>query len=355
MQGAVEILLSPLDRARSALYRVFGRPLRGLISSREDRVAAYGVLGTVTALLFTTACPLWLLALGPLLLGVPHLLSDFRYLVARRGYQRRLALVIGVAAPLVAVSIEPRFRVGALAMVPAIVLARASWARRGLLLASFGGVYFYALQLGVVADYAFAHLHNVIAIGLWWAWRPRSKRVHLVVPLGFVLGAVAIFSGLVERGLLAAGGFFAPRTGLDLGTLAYTLAAPWADAHPLFALRLVLFFAFAQSLHYGVWLRLVPEDDRGREAPRSFGSTYRALRRDLGGWLLAAFGATALGLLAWALVELPRARDGYLRVAAFHGYLELAAIALFVLEGTPGELDRRLAPAPAHTHDAARA
>jgi hypothetical protein len=343
MSGAVEILLSPLDRARSALYRAFGRPLRGLIASREDRVAAYGLLGTVTALLLTTACPLWLLALGPLLLGVPHLASDFRYLVARRGYQRRLALVIGVAVPLLAVSIEPRFRVGALAMVPAIVLARASVARRALMLASFGGVYAYALQLGVVADYAFAHLHNLIAIGLWWAWRPRSKRVHAVVPLGFLLGAVAIFTGLVERGLLAAGGFFAPRTGLDLGALSYALAAPWADAHPLFALRMVLFFAFAQSVHYGVWLRLVPEDDRGREAPRSFTSSFRALRSDLGGFVLAAVSVTALALLAWARVDLPGARVGYLRIAAFHGYLELAALALFLLEGTPGERDPRLA------------
>lgn len=342
MSGAVEILLSPLDRARAALYRAFGRPLRGLIAHREDRVAVYGILGTVTALALTTVCPLWLLALGPLLLGVPHLSADFRYLIARRGYQRRIALVVGVAVPLIAVSIEPRFRVGALAMVPAIVLARASFARRALLLASFGGVYAYALQLGVVADYAFAHLHNVIAIALWWAWRPRTKRVHAAVPIGFVLGAIAIFGGLVERGLLAAGGFFAPRTGLDLGQLSYALAAPWADAHPVFALRMVLFFAFAQSVHYGVWLRLVPEDDRGREAPRSFTSSFRALRLDLGGWLLAGVGVTAAALLAWAFVDLPGARNGYLRVAAFHGYLELAALALFVLEGTPGELDARL-------------
>jgi hypothetical protein len=343
MSGAVEILLSPFDRGRAALYRAFGRPLRGLIASREHRVAVYGLLGTLAALVLTTACPLWLLALGPLLLGVPHLASDFRYLVARRGYQRRIALAIGVALPLIAVSIEPRFRVGALAMVPAIVLARASLARRALLLASFGGVYFYALQLGVLADYAFAHLHNVIAIGLWWAWRPRAERVHAVVPIGFLIGAIAIFSGLVERGLLAAGGFFAPRTGLDLGQLSYALAAPWADAHPIFALRTVLFFAFAQSVHYAVWLRLVPEDDRGREAPRSFTSSFRALRFDLGAWLLAGAVVTAVALLGWALVDLPAARNGYLRVAAFHGYLELAALALFVLEGTPGELDPRLA------------
>lgn len=345
MSSAVETLLWPLDRARAATYRAFGRPLRGLIARREDRVLAYGLLGTFTALAFTSVCPLWLLALGPLVFGVPHLLADLRYLVARRGYHRRPLLLIGVALPLIAVSIEPRFRIGALAALPAIALARASLGRRALALLVFGALYAAALRLGVIADYAFAHLHNLIAVALWLAWRPRGRRVNVVVPLAFALGAAAIFSGLVEQWVLRAGGYLAPRTGLDLGDLAYALAAPWADAHPIFALRMVLFFAFAQSVHYGVWLRLVPEDDRGREAPRSFSSTFRALRADVGGVVLLGLALLALGLLAYALHDLHGARDGYLRLAAFHGYLELAAIALFALEGTPGATDLRLGAA----------
>jgi hypothetical protein len=348
MNVAVETLISPLDRARAATYRVLGRPLRGLIARREDRVLAYGLLGTFMALAFTSLCPLWLLALGPLVLGVPHLLSDFRYLVARRGYHRRPLLLVSVAALLIVVSITPRFAIGALVALPAILFARASLARRGVALAIFVVIYVGARRLGLVADYAFAHLHNLIAIGLWLAWRRRGARVNVIVPLAFVAGAAAIFSGGVEQLVIGVGAVVVPRTGLDFGELVYALAAPWADAHPLFALRMVLFFAFAQSVHYGVWLRLVPEDDRGREAPRSFGSTYRALRADLGAWPLLLLGLLALGLIGYALHDLRGARDGYLRIAAFHGYLELAAIALFALEGTPGATDRRLgAPRPA--------
>jgi hypothetical protein len=94
-------------------------------------------------------------------------------------------------------------------------------------------------------------------------------------------------------------------------------------------------------VHYGVWLRLVPEEDRPREAPRPFASSFRALRDDLGLVVLGAAILAAVGLAAWAAFDVLAARAGYLRFANFHGQLELAAAALFALEGRPGPIAHR--------------
>jgi hypothetical protein len=81
-----------------------------------------------------------------------------------------------------------------------------------------------------------------------------------------------------------------------------------------------------------VWLRLIPDDLRARAAPRPFLASWRALRADFGWWPLSALTLAALGVAGWALADLPAARLGYLRVGAFHGYLELAALAFFAVE-----------------------
>jgi hypothetical protein len=96
-----------------------------------------------------------------------------------------------------------------------------------------------------------------------------------------------------------------------------------------------MLYAFAQAVHYGVWLRLVPEDDRPRATPRSFRASYLALRDELGSLLLAAFALASVGLAIWAVADLVEARAGYLRFARFHGMLELTAIALWVTFSTP--------------------
>ena len=92
-------------------------------------------------------------------------------------------------------------------------------------------------------------------------------------------------------------------------------------------------FAYAQSVHYGTWLRVVPEEGRERPAPRSWEASLVALRRDLGEPLLACAVLACVALAAWALVDLAAARDGYLRLALFHGPMELAVLGLVAAEG----------------------
>ena len=106
--------------------------------------------------------------------------------------------------------------------------------------------------------------------------------------------------------------------------------APFAG--DTWGVRLVLFYAFAQSLHYAVWLRMVPEEDRSKSAPRPFVQSYRAIVKDMGRPLVFLGAATTLAVAVWAVYDLAQARMGYLRFALFHGHLELAAAAWLWME-----------------------
>ena len=324
----IEALLAPVDALRSALYRTLAPCCAGLFADRARRVAWLGGGSVVLAFGLTVAAPLWLLALSPLLLGVPHLLADFRYLVVRPALHRRTALCALAALPLLACGFGAPAWVGLLAMAVAVLGARCGWALRLAGLAAWA-----AMTCAATADesafvLAFVHLHNAMALALWWALRPRDRRALVVVAL-VLAGVALLLVGALDPVVAAAGGWQVPLAipGLDSNAQAYAPGAevPWA-------MRVVLSFAFLQAVHYAVWLRLVPEDARPRPAPRPFRASWRALRDDLGRPLLGLALLLALGIATWGALDLIAAREGYLRLATFHGYLELAVAALLVLE-----------------------
>jgi hypothetical protein len=331
--SAVEALLAPADALRTRVYRLVAPWVGPLFADRERRVAWLGAASVGLAFLLTLTVPLWSLALGPVLLGVPHLVSDLRYLVVRPGLHRRSLLAVLAGVPLLATCLGAGPAVGLLAMVPALLDAEASWRRKAPLLVGWGGL--TALALGAEAGFVrvFLHAHNVLAVALWWwAWRSRHSRAW-GMPLLAALGTGALLLGAAEPVMTVLGAWTAPAAGTSFSELVEVLAPPGA---PVLGLRLVLVFAFLQSVHYGVWLRLVPEDDRPRVAPRPWRATWRALVADFGPVPLGLFVVLSLAVVAWGVVNLSEARWGYLRLAAFHGYLELAVAARWLAEGRRG-------------------
>jgi hypothetical protein len=324
---ALDAIVSPLDVGRAAFLRRFGATLRPLIADRATRTTVVFGLAVVLALVATLTMPIALLALGPIVLGVPHVLADVRYLVVRPGLHRDRALWL-VALPLLGVCVSSDLRVGLVAPMLAALLSRGSSARRVLVLVLATAAFVAACLVGRVADLVFVHAHNFLAVVIWWLYRPRRARE--VVPLvAFVAVSVALVFGLAEPVLRLTSGL-ASRLPFDLGITIDSIAT---GAPPALGLRLVLLYAFAQSVHYAVWLRLVPEDDRARRAPRSFRASLRALRDDLGTMVLVVTALAATGLAVWAVVDLASARLGYLRAAQFHGHLELAAVGLLFIRG----------------------
>lgn len=325
---SLDAWVAPVDHLRAILLRATGPLGRRLVADREVRVAANASVGIGVAGLTTALVPMWMLALGPLVLGVPHLVADLRYLVLRDGLHRRLPFVVACGGPILAFGVGAAPAVGLVAVVGAAAIADGTRARRALV----AGLGLAAIGLALAAPFwtslGLAHLHNLIGIAAWWAWRSRRTAAHLVPIALFGVGFVALLGGALDG--------WTPDVPLPGGLspeaharwLAPRIAEPWAG-------RIVLSFAFAQQIHYSVWLRLVPDDARRRPTPRTLRRTLHDTLDDVGPALLGAAAITSVVLLAWAFVDVVHARNAYLHLAKFHGVLELAVLALWAIEGRP--------------------
>jgi hypothetical protein len=328
MESAVERIgavgAMPLDRVRAALLRAGGAPVRYLVRHREARVAVGGTMAVVLAFALATVFPLGLLLLGPVVLGVPHLAADFRYVVLRIGLHRVLAGALALPAFVAAVLLSSP-PLGLVAAAIASAVTPGSVRRRVVLVASFVAGAAWLSTLAHDGLVVFAHGHNFVAVVLWTMWWRDRSALRLLPIVALVAATAAIALGAVDFAFADRGAAFA---GVPLesfrASLAPGVADPWAG-------RLVIAFAMAQSVHYAIWLRLVPDDDRERTTPRTFAASWRAFVADLGGIGALATVALAAGLVGWALVDLGAARDGYLRLAAFHGYVELIGLGVLAV------------------------
>jgi hypothetical protein len=342
--AAVAVALDGLDALRLRWLRLLGKTARlggggigPLMRRPELRVALGGVFGVLGALGCALVLPLWTLALSPLLLGVPHLLADLRYLIVRPGLHRRAPLALGIGLPLLVTGLGAGMPAGLCAVLAALVLGPGAAWRKGI------GVLLVAAALGWGVRRGFyeqelllAHAHNFVAVLLWWLWRPQRGRLHALPVLAFVLVGGALVLGAV-RPLWGALAWQGP-AGLSLDAHTEALAPMF---EPELATRLVLLYCFAQGVHYSTWLRLIPEEDRDRPTPRTFRASAVALRAELGLPLLVGTAVTMAGLLGWAVRDLFAARVGYFRLALFHGYLELCALALLWVSGRRPQPARR--------------
>jgi hypothetical protein len=323
-----EAALAPLDWIRLRLLRATMPLSSYFVGRRAERIALLGVVSILLALVGTAALPLWMLALGPIVLGVPHVLADVRYCVVRPGWHRRPALWVGVALPLLAVALLNQPALGFAAVAGACAASDGPARRRVLGIAVAGAGATACVLTGATATLILVHLHNVVAVLLWWRWRGDDARLRALPVAAFVFGSLLIASGGLDHGFggLARVGPLGEDLDIYLGSLAPGLEGA-------LGLRLVLLYCFAQAVHYVIWLRLVPEDDRDRPSTRSFRASWRALVAELGLPALVITAALALGLAAWAVSDLAAARVGYLRAVGFHVFLELAVLASLWVSG----------------------
>lgn len=327
-------LLDGADALRRFGLTTLGRRFaQTILTEREKRTAFWGCVLISVAFFSTSMFPVVMLVLGPIVWGIPHVLSDLRYLVARPGLHRRPWVLAAIAVGILAAGLGFGVRGGLAGAALALGIAQTSWLRR------IGGwsvvavLFALAQRAPLTAALLFAHLHNFVGVLIWCAWRPRQTRFH-VAPIALFAGlSLVILTGFAMPLSALTRGLEAPWTGMRMFDLCASLTPNPMDPN---SIRFVILYAFAQATHYVVWLRLVPEDDRPNKSPRSYGQSFRALTSDLGSLLLWLSVIGALGLIGWALVAPGAARDGYLRWAFFHGHLELAAGALLWAEGKIG-------------------
>ncbi len=321
-------VVAAADALRVRWLRWLGPVGRRLVRDRELRVSVLFSAVVVTALLGTMLVPLWLLVLGPLVWGVPHIAADIRYLAVRPGFTRRPALWIVGGATLLLIGAGVDLVWGFVGSAGVALMARAPLKRRVLAAGVVLVVGLMLVPLGNGGDVLFGHLHNALAVGLWWLWRPRRGRLHWI-PLVLLVGASAWL--LLGPSVELVGARFEWHPAGDSADRQLWRLAP--GLAPMLGMRLVLLFCLLQSVHYAMWLQMIPDEERARDTVMTFRASLQDLEADLGRVAVGVMVALSVGMIAWACWDMLAAGRGYFRMARFHGHLEVMAVVLLVLEG----------------------
>lgn len=337
---AIGLVAAPLDRLRLLVWGLSAKTAfgRACVRDRGLRLATLAVGHMGVAFLLALVLPLWLLLLGPLVLGAPHVVSDVRYLLLRPPVplMRRglllillplLAMTVGrvVAAMGGPFSVELEVVFGGLAMLGGAVAARGSIRWRVLVGVGVIALTSVALTSAYTSLVVIAHAHNLVAFGLWLFFLKGevSGRALTVVIGVYLLCSAILLSPLVDGLALdhATGNIGA----FNLVHMADTLA-PGLSLEV--GLRWVLLFGFLQSMHYAIWLRLIPQRLDARRAPPTFRRSLTRLREDFGGRAFVLIALVCLAVPVFAVTtDAEATRHTYLLAAVSHGYIELAIIA----------------------------
>lgn len=290
------------------------------MSKRPIALDAALVLG---ALALTLITPFVLIAILPLIFGIPHVLGDIRHLIVRRGLLSRPWLLLLAGTPMIGAYLGAGPVLAAPVMAGAVLGGRALWPRKVPILLLVGLIGYGIYRLGSLGALVFLQVHNLVALVLWSLWPGGSQKRKVILLSLIGLASTLLFSGLADA--LIGQSFALTVQGKVFGDI-----APWFwQGDPRLSERLAAFFCFAQMMHYLVWLKWFPEDDQDPDEPKHF----IAFTRDLGTPLVQFSLMATLGLAIWGSMDTWEARALYLKVAAFHGYIEYAALALLATEG----------------------
>jgi hypothetical protein len=341
---------APLDRVRRTWLGLIlrSRTVAAVVTRRDRRIATLATVQVAVAFAGALYFPVLLFVLGPILLGVAHVAADVRYLVLRRRLESwwQNAVWAGCAA-LVAIRVVEELGLSAntanaetltaAAFVGTAIFAgvRGGGSRRRAVAAAamLTAATLGALSHPTTARLVFVHAHNLIALVLWVYLFARRRAVAVPVAL-VALGVALLASGALSSTTLASPGVRA------FGLHAFVMSdwvAPFDS--PRLALGVACAYVFLQSVHYGVWLSFVPQEELQGQGTLTFRMSARSLFTDLGTGGVAAVVIAALAVIGGAYFGIHRARSLYLSLAMFHGYLELALLAFFFV--------RREAPVPA--------
>lgn len=346
MQGPVSSTVDALDRARRGVYRLALtiRPLAYVLRQRSRRIEARACFAIVLAFALSVVAPAWMLALGPLLFGVPHVASEVRYLIVRRRLSRGLlAAVIVGCVTISGLRLVGRVYDDRLFFARAEILVGALWIAGGALLATRrpGAMRrlawvappiivaaAFAVRYATVAQLAFVHVHNFGALLLWLVLFRRRRGVPVLALALLCAALLLIVSGVTVPWSASLGTLTA--LDVDVARIAAWLT-PGVGAS--LAVPLAVVHAFSDSVHYGTWLGIIPEEEIRAEGSLTFRMTLHSLLADFGAMGVAVTVAAFVAVLVGCAVNLSSARGVYFSAAGFHGYLELAVLAWLIVAG----------------------
>lgn len=317
-------VLDGLDGARRWLLDRGGSVTRHFVRDRDQRVVAFALAAFAMAFLGTALAPGYMLLLGPVIVGVPHLFFEARYLFFQHAQLRKLALAAVLAVQTVLVFAGAGIYTLGAATIAALAVTGSLSTNKAL---AIGALSLLAIAGAIVGPdwsrFLLLHVHNCVPLVVWLLWRDRPRWASIAVTALFALGIVLIFAGALD-GLSLRRPF-----GDDVFSITKITDAVAAGFGGEWRHRFLLFFCFTQAAHYAIWLRLIPEEARDRPTPRTWTSSWHAFKRDASANLarLCVLAAIAVPLAALAL-GVVRTRALYVTASEFHATVEAMLIAV---------------------------
>jgi hypothetical protein len=359
----LESCADSLDHLRSFALRQTLRAswLRPVFYTRSLRLLCLFAATCALMLNLSLLFPLWVLFIGPLVYGVPHIFSSMRYFHYATGSasKEKMHRILGLIGGILMVVFLYRFfftlhffgiqapqlsewkgstYLELISLAATFVIASAVYRKsalkvaRGIAFLSPLFVAFYFSPLWTIG--AMVLLHNFVAF-VYWMIAAQKKSERLVAAVSFA--AVLILTAGIFLGWFD-GIYRTIHPSLALGFTSLSVAdtgrliAPWSGDATLW-LHACVAFAFGQSLHYFVWLKAIPDQFHYCEVPTSFRQSLALLKQDFGKILaVAAIVLSAGSVVLWSFMSFQTARLVYFALAAYHGYLEIAGLGLASLE-----------------------
>lgn len=342
-------MLNLADLIRSKLLKLsFKMPgFRYLFHNRSSRILLLFITASCFYFLASAFFPMWVLLIGPILWGVPHVISSIRYTsFSFEKTQRQQLFIFQLSIWLVVFA----YRISVDLFQVALPLSEYPLLFESICL-SISFLYHVQLKPQVNAKLVFSTLlfsillastytypietalfiliaHNYIPLIPWYqsCQTKQDKNTFFLATAIYFVFSILILFGVFESLYT----HFKPFTEISGLNWSYEqIIEPFLSSKSNMQLwyRIVVLYSFSQALHYFIWLKAIPENHQKQQYPPSFKLSLNRLSTDFGtSSTIFLFALTLVGLLIWVLFEFHIARLIYFAIASYHGFMEISTM-----------------------------
>lgn len=342
-------MLANLDLIRAKLLKETLKfsLLHSLFHSRPTRVLILFLSAAVFYLVTSSFFPLWVLLVGPILWGLPHLISSLRYSSLSFSDQARKKLF---AFQFCIWAMVFTYRITVDILHQNIFLAEYPLLFEAIcLLASFifqlhlfknisskiilssllfsiflVATFYYPIQTALTALIG----HNYLPLIAWYkSCQDRADlKVFMLSAATYILSSFCIYFGVFDP-LYS---LYSPTGSIVFLNWDYSeVIRPFVvgEFDYQFWFHIVVLYAFSQAMHYFIWMKAIPENYQSRQYPPSFQWSFNKLSTEFGFTsLYIMLTLTCLVFAMWFFFEFQAARLVYFSIASYHGFMEISAI-----------------------------
>lgn len=338
-----------LDLIRSHLLKFFLKSniFKTIFLNRSRRLFLYFALSSFLNLFLAFNYPIWILVFGPIVYGIPHLLSTIRYIPQSLSLKKSIKLeslqwIIGFSFLISFMSlyfnIKDRFAVidkfsnGFELFIFSIFLGVLLYLAQKTTVRLFSmSLIFFLLIYGSVAEplLTLAILligHNFLAF-IFWFVRSRTLNDRWTSVFSFILFCLVHFfvlCGYLDSFIHFS--IFSDPSSILNTQLGLEFLNQLNNSVEDYS-RLITVFAYGQGVHYFIWLKAIPEQNLKHEHTINWKSSFNLLKSSVPIKMIMVSVLLILGLIGVGLMSnFSEARLLYVLFAAIHGYIEIVSL-----------------------------